>query len=47
MLLSCDNVSNNGDMLHRCLIQFSKFISDELCDYVKNSVKCPNSMVME
>ena len=45
VLLSCDNVSNNGDMLHRCLIQFSKFISDELSDYVKNSVKCPNSMV--
>ena len=45
VVLSCDNVSNNGDMLHRCLIQFSKFISDELCDYVKNSVKCPNSMV--
>ena len=28
-----------------CLIQFSKFISEELCDYIKNSVKCPNSMV--
>ena len=44
-LLSCDNIAHNGDVLRNIMIKLSAQIDKSLCEYIKNNVTCPNSMV--
>lgn len=44
-LLSCDNLSDNGRVLHRALTEFATARDAGLADYVAGQVACPSCMV--
>lgn len=44
-LLSCDNVPHNGDVFRKALLSFLEHADATLCDWVKDQVSFPNSMV--
>lgn len=44
-ILSCDNISNNGNIVNNILLNMSKLIDNTLYKYISNEVSCPNSMV--
>ena len=44
-ILSCDNISHNGDLIKRLLIEYATKAAPELIDYLNSNVAFPNSMV--
>ena len=44
-VLSCDNLADNGRVLHRLLVSFAEKRSAELADFVRHRVSCPSTMV--
>ena len=44
-LLSCDNLKNNGSILKRALLAFSKKINPKTAKWIEDHVSFPNSMV--
>lgn len=44
-LLSCDNVSHNGDVSKHTLLAYAYRFSDELAQWIEGNVSFPNSMV--
>ena len=44
-ILSCDNISHNGDLIKKLLLQYIKEVAPQLIDYVQNRITFPNSMV--
>ena len=44
-LLSCDNLPDNGHLLHRVLAQFATARDDDFGRYVDSEVACPSCMV--
>lgn len=44
-ILSCDNISHNGDLLKKLLSEFADKIAPDLASYLENRVSFPNSMV--
>jgi fructuronate reductase len=44
-ILSCDNISHNGDLVKRLLLEYAAKAAPDLIDYLNSSVTFPNSMV--
>lgn len=44
-VLSCDNVSGNGDKLQRAVLDYAGKLDENLQRWIKNNVAFPNSMV--
>jgi fructuronate reductase len=44
-ILSCDNLSSNGERLHLQLIAKAKRLSPQLATWIERHVTCPNTMV--
>jgi fructuronate reductase len=44
-ILSCDNLSSNGDRLHFLLLAEAKHLSPQLATWIERQVACPNTMV--
>ena len=44
-ILSCDNISHNGDLLKKLLIEYVSKAAPELLSYLETQVSFPNSMV--
>lgn len=44
-ILSCDNISHNGDMTKKLLNEFVSHTKPELLDFINQNVTFPNSMV--
>lgn len=44
-ILSCDNISHNGDLVKKLLIEYATKAAPELLDYLNLNVAFPNSMV--
>jgi len=44
-LMSCDNISHNGDILKNIMCKMAEKIDKSLLEYIQNNVAFPNSMV--
>lgn len=44
-ILSCDNISHNGDLVKRLLIEYATKVAPQLIEYLNSNVAFPNSMV--
>lgn len=44
-LLSCDNVSMNGDVLRCAISQFLSLVDNEAAEWFESKIYCPNTMV--
>ncbi len=44
-VLSCDNVSGNGDKLQKAVLDYAEQVDCSLAKWIKNNVAFPNSMV--
>ena len=44
-VLSCDNLQDNGKVLHRALVDFARGGDAELADWIESEVVCPRTMV--
>jgi fructuronate reductase len=44
-VLSCDNLPDNGAMLHGLLVDFARRTRPDLADHIATSVACPGTMV--
>ncbi|WP_111978707.1 mannitol dehydrogenase family protein [Algibacillus agarilyticus] len=44
-VLACDNLPANGKKLKAAIVQYSRFISSELSDWISEQVNFPNTMV--
>lgn len=44
-VLSCDNLADNGRVLHRLLVSFAEKRSPELTAFISGQVSCPSTMV--
>ncbi len=44
-VLSCDNVSENGDKLRKAVLQYAQHIDTDLATWIDENVSFPNSMV--
>ncbi|MCB1688136.1 MAG: mannitol dehydrogenase family protein [Halioglobus sp.] len=44
-VLSCDNVSGNGDKLRRGVLDYARLIDEDLAGWISGNVAFPNSMV--
>ncbi|QMU59082.1 MAG: mannitol dehydrogenase family protein [Boseongicola sp.] len=43
--LSCDNLQNNGDVLHRAVVALARLSDPDLADWIEDTGAFPNSMV--
>jgi mannitol 2-dehydrogenase len=43
--MSCDNLSGNGDMTKKLVLQFAKSMNPELASWIEKNTTFPNSMV--
>lgn len=43
--LSCDNLPNNGNVLHKAVLQFAKKVDPELADWISTNTRFPNTMI--
>lgn len=44
-LMSCDNISHNGNILKNVMLKMSEAIDKDLMEYIKTNISFPNSMV--
>jgi len=44
-IISCDNLSNNGNILEKLVIEFLSLYSPKMLNWVKNNVEFPNTMI--
>ncbi|MCD1635792.1 mannitol dehydrogenase family protein [Martelella mediterranea] len=44
-VLSCDNITGNGEITHRALSAFARLVDDEFGRWVESDLACPNTMV--
>lgn len=44
-VMSCDNLSENGDMARNCVLAFAEIIDSDLAIWISQNVTFPNSMV--
>ncbi|MEO8016815.1 MAG: mannitol dehydrogenase family protein [Pseudomonadota bacterium] len=44
-VLSCDNLPDNGAVLHRALVAFARSFDDDLARWIEAEVACPRTMV--
>lgn len=44
-VLSCDNLQDNGKVLHRALVEFARAGDPELARWIESDVVCPRTMV--
>jgi fructuronate reductase len=44
-VLSCDNLQDNGKVLHRALVDFARVGDAELASWIESEVVCPRTMV--
>jgi len=44
-VLSCDNLPNNGKLLHRMLFQFAEQVDKTLTDWMRENTRCPCTMI--
>jgi len=44
-VLSCDNLQDNGKVLHRALVDFARIADAELARWIEAEVVCPRTMV--
>ena len=44
-IISCDNVQQNGSVARRMMLSFAALRDEELCDWIRENVTFPNSMV--
>lgn len=44
-VISCDNLSDNGDKLKNAVVSYASELSNELADWIANNICFPNTMV--
>ena len=44
-VMSCDNISHNGDLVRKLLIEYATKVAPEIVNYLETAVSFPNSMV--